>query len=172
MMERRLIAYYSWIGSTKVVCDYVANQTGIPIVRIEEVKPRPLGNIMGAAMGAFFGLHSRLKPMDFQMVDVKTLILGSPVWAGKTPPAINAFFKKASFSGKDVWILMTMGDDKPPLEMITALASRIERRGGTLKGLIPFRTHWDVETNVPITEDEIRAQADQFLIRAGLPIKE
>jgi flavodoxin len=172
MIERRLIVYYSWIGSTKVVCEYVANQTGIPILRIEEANPRPLGKIMGAAMGSFFGVSSKLKPMDVDMSDVKTLILGSPVWAGKTPPAINAFLKKASLSKKDVWILMTMGEDKPPLEMITALASRIEKRGGTLKGLIPFRTHWEPETNQPITEEEIRETADRFIERAGLPVLE
>lgn len=170
MIERRLIVYYSWIGSTKVVCDYIAGQTGIPIVRIEEIKPRPLGKIMSAAMGAFFGIKSAIKPLGVSLADVQTLVIGMPIWAGKTPPAINAFLSKTSLKDKEVWIVTTMGSDKPALEWITSVASRIERKGGILKGLTPIQTHWEPEINLPITEEEIREKADQFIARAGFLI--
>jgi flavodoxin len=170
MIERRLIVYYSWIGSTKVVCEFIAKETGIPIVRIEEVKPRPFGKIMSAAMAAFFGARSAIKPLDRSLEDVTTLVIGMPIWAGKTPPAINAFFRKTAFKGKEVWIVTTMGSDKPALEWITSVAARIERKGGILKGLTPIQTHWEPETNLPISEEEIREKADQFIARAGFPV--
>lgn len=172
MIERRAIVYYSWIGSTKVVSDYLSKQTGIPAVPIVEIKERPVGNIMRAAMGAFFCVRSALKPMDYRMEGVKTLMLASPVWAGKTPPAINTFLKKASFQDKDVYLVLTQGDDKPNLDLIARIATRIEKKGGTVKGRIHFQTHWDPQTNQPVAEEAIRPKADAWLAQIGVLVRE
>jgi len=166
-LEKYLIAYYSWVGSTEVVAKYIAEKTNIPIVRIEEVKKRPLGSMMSAAMGAFFGTSTKLKPIDLEMEGVQTLILCAQVWAGKTAPAINTYLKKASFRGKQVWVVMTMGDDTPPLKTIESIAIRIAKKGGTVKGHFGIQTHWDPKTNVPITREEIEGVVDNWLLNEG-----
>jgi hypothetical protein len=74
MQETKLIVYYSWVGSTRVVAQFIERQTSIKAVRIEEIKPRPLSKIMSAAMGAFFGSKSKLKTMDYEMQHIDTLL--------------------------------------------------------------------------------------------------
>ena len=37
---------------------------------------------------ALIGLKSSIKPMDFSLGKYDRVFLGTPVWAGKTPPAV------------------------------------------------------------------------------------
>lgn len=163
MQPSKLIVYYSWVGSTEVVANFLASQTNINTVRIEEVKPRPLSRIMFAAMGAFLGSRSKLKDMDFDMSEVDTLLLGAQVWAGKTSPAINTFLHKASFKNKKVWLFMTLGDNKPPVKVVQSIRRRIEKKGGILQSQVFFQTHWEPETNMPISHEEFEEKALAWL---------
>jgi flavodoxin len=163
MQNSKLIVYYSWVGSTKVVAQFIARQTNIDLVSIEEVKPRPLRKIMSAAMGGFLGFKSKLKPMDYEMKHIDTLLLGAQIWAGKTAPAINTFLSKATFRNKKVWLFMTLGDEKLSVKVIESIKKRIEKKGGSFEGYVSFQTHWEPEVNLPITEEEIREKAVNWL---------
>lgn len=167
MKNSSLIVYYSWIGSTEVVAKEIQRLTGFDIQRIEEKKNRTLGKIAGAAMGAFLGLTSNIKPMDFALEEYENVFLGAQVWAGKTAPAINKYLKNASFKDKKVWLFLTKGDEKVPQQVIDSITKRIEKKGGSVVDSISITTKWDPKVNIPIAREEVQKPIYDWLKRGG-----
>jgi len=163
MSKNGAIIYYSWVGNTKVVAEEIQRLTGFDILKIEEKKERNLGNIMGAAMSAFFGLRSSIKPMDYTLQKYDNVFLGTPVWGGKTTPAVNEFLRKASFKGKKVWVFITKADEKIPQKIIDSVTSRIEKKGGKVIDCLSLTTKWDPKTNIPMTVEEIRSSIHDWV---------
>lgn len=168
MKNRSLIVYYSWIGSTEVVAKEIHRLTKFDIQEIEEKKKRALGKIAGAAMGAFLGFKSSIKPMDFELKEYENIFLGAQVWAGKTAPAINKYLKKASFKDKKVWLFLTKGDEKIPQQVIESITKRIEKKGGKVVDSISITTKWDPKTNVPIAPEEVKDVVHDWLKKGGV----
>lgn len=128
---KNLIAYYSWTGNTEAVAKELQKKIGGDLQRIGEIKQRMPGiGFAGAAVSALLGLKSQLKPMDFSLKSYDRIIIGGPMWAGKSTPAINAFISKADFTNKNVYLFVTLADDKAPLKVIDSMKKRIENRGG------------------------------------------
>jgi hypothetical protein len=110
--DKSLIVYCSWYGDTEVVVKEIQLQTGFDIQKNEEIKERKRGNSMGAAMSAYLGLKSRIKPMDYLLAEYENIFLGVQVWAGKTTPAINKYLSKVSLKGKSVRLFILKADEK------------------------------------------------------------
>lgn len=164
MESKSAIIYYSWIGNTHVIATEIQRLTGFDLIRIEEEKHREFGKIAGAAMGAFFGMKSKLKAMDFSLKNYENIILGCQVWAGKTTPAINAFLKMADFTGKNVWILITMADANPPKKAIDSVTGCIEKKGGKVAGVFSQTAKWDPKTNKPIELEEVTENIQNWVL--------
>jgi flavodoxin len=162
MKGKSLIVYYSWVGNTEVVAKEIQNQTGFDIQKIEEKKVRKLGSIMSAAIGAFIGFKSRLKPMDFLLADYENIFLGAQVWAGKTTPAINKYLSKTCFKNKKIWLFITKADEKEPKKVIDSITYRIEKTGGRVMGSVSLTTQWDPKTNIPITSQEVKDAINEW----------
>jgi flavodoxin len=168
MGKNSVIVYYSWVGNTKAAAEEIQALTGFDLLKIEEKKERKLGHIMGAAMSAFLGLRSSIKPMDFSLEKYDSVFLGTPVWAGKTPPAVNKFLSKANFTGKKVWLFITKADEKIPQKVIDSITSRIENKCGKVMDCLSLTTKWDPKTNIPITAEEIRSTVQNWVEKANL----
>ncbi|MGM0898549.1 MAG: flavodoxin family protein [Bacillota bacterium] len=168
MKNRSLIVYYSWIGSTEVVAKEIQRLTKFDIQKIEEKKKRTSGKIAGAAMGAFLGFKSNIKPMDFELEGYENIFLGAQVWAGKTTPAINKYLEKASFKDKKVWLFLTKGDEKIPQHVIDSITKRIEKKGGRVVDSISITTKWDPKTNIPIAPEEVQGVIYEWLKKGGV----
>jgi len=167
MKTNSFIVYYSWVGNTEVVAKEIQRLTEFDIQRIEEIKERKLGKIPGAAMGAFFGLKSSLKPMDYSMKEYETIFLGVQVWAGKTTPAVNTFLKNASFQDKNVWLFITKADEKTPIKVIDSITKRIEKKGGNVRDSLSITTKWDPKTNIPIALKDVEGIIHEWLSTGG-----
>jgi flavodoxin len=101
------IVYYSWKGHTEKVAYALAKLLDAELVRIEPVSE---GGMMGKAMKAFFGMKSPIKPIKTDLSEVDTLILASPVWAGKVPPYVNMYLDSVTGgSGKPFHVIVEMG---------------------------------------------------------------
>lgn len=100
MADKSLIVYYSWLGNTAAVARELQAQTGFEIQEIKEKKERKKDNIPAAAFGAFFGLRSRIEPMDFNLDGYDQVFLGAQVWAGNITPAINSYLNKPTSAVK------------------------------------------------------------------------
>ncbi len=163
MSGKSIIVYYSWVGNTQSVANCIQKQTGFSQRRIEEKTERKKGKIMMPAMGAFFGLKSGIKPMDFKFEGYENVFLGAQVWAGKTTPAINTFLSKAKFDGKKVWLFITKADDKLPQNVIDSITDRIEKKGGRIMDSVSFTTKIDTV----ISEEDIKDTITDWLKRNG-----
>jgi hypothetical protein len=163
MNGKSMILYFTWVGNTEVVAQEIQRQTGFELQKINERKQRPRNKIMGAAMGAFFGLGSRLVPMDFNFDGCQELYLGAQVWAGKTTPPINTFLRKANLQGKRVRLFITKADDKVPQKVIDSIARRISRRGGALVDSLSITTFWDPDNPTIIAPDAIKESVQNWL---------
>jgi flavodoxin len=163
MSKNCVITYYSWIGNTKVVAEEIQTLTGFDLLKIEEKKERKLGKILGAAMSAFLGFGSSIKPMDFSLGKYDNVFIGTPVWGGKTPPAVNTFLSKASFKGKNVWVFITKADEKIQQKVIDSITNRIENKGGKVTDCLSLTTKWDPKANIPVTADEVRGSIQEWI---------
>ena len=123
---------------------------------------------MGAAMSAFLGFQSSIKPMDFSLQKYDNVFLGTPVWGGKTTPAINKFLSKASFKGKKVWVFITKADEKIPQKVIDSITDRIEKKGGKVIDCLSLTTKWDPKTNIPMTAEEFRSSIQDWMGKLNL----
>ena len=168
MKGKSLIVYYSWVGNTEVVAKEIQRLTRFDIQRIEEKKNRTLGKIGGAAMGAFLGFKSSIKPMDFALEKHENIFLGAQVWAGKTTPAINKYLKEASFKDKKVWLFLTKGDEKIPQQVIDSITKRIEKKGGSVVDSLSITTDWNPKTNIPIAPEDVQVLVYDWLKKGGI----
>jgi hypothetical protein len=143
MAGKSVIVYYSWVGNTAAVAKEIQAQTGFCLQAIEERKERVQGKIMGAAMGGFFGLSSRIRPMDFTLQGVDRILLGAQIWATKTSSPINTYLKKANFKGKKVYLFITKAEEQVPQKVIDAITARISKKGGILVDTLSVTTKMD-----------------------------
>jgi flavodoxin len=128
---KNLIVYYSWTGNTEAVAKELQQKISGDLAAIDEVKQRMPGiGFAGAAVSALMGLKSKVKPMNFSLKGYDNIIIGGPMWASRTVPAINTFISEADLTNKNVYVFVTLGDDKAPQKAIDSLRKRIEKRGG------------------------------------------
>ena len=127
---KNLVVYYSFMGNTEVVAKEIHQVVGGDLVKIEEVKKRKPGSMMGPAFSAFLGLKSRLKKMDYTLAGCENIFLGTQVWAAHITPATKTFLSKADLKNKKVYLFITKADEKVPQAIIDAIAKMVEKRGG------------------------------------------
>jgi len=168
MEGKSVIVYYSWVGNTEVVAKEIQRLSGFDIQKIEEKKNRKPGNIAGGAMGAFFGLKSSIKPIDFELASYKNIFLGIQVWAGKTPPAVNRYLSNVCLKNKNVWIFVTKSDEKVPQKFIDSVTRRIEKKGGKVMNDLSITTKWTPETSMPISPADVEKIINDWLTKDGV----
>lgn len=137
---KNLVVYYSYMGNTEVVAKEIYQVVGGDLIKIEEVKKRKPGGMMGPALSALLGLKSRLKKMDFTLAGYENIFLGVQVWAARSTPAINTFLSKADLKNKKVYLFVTKADEKIPQAVIDSIARRIEKRGGKIVDSLSITT--------------------------------
>jgi len=107
---KALIVYYSWRGKTELVATSISKILDADLRKIEEVKSRKgfFGFISGG-YGAVKGKCSRIKPLNLNLNNYNLIFLGTPVWALRPTPAINALISKVDFKGRELVLFVTMG---------------------------------------------------------------
>ena len=94
---KTLIVYYSLSGNVKEKAEELAEKLSADLLRIEPVKEIPTDSrnkmIMTGGMYATFGILPKLKPLGVDLEPYDSIILGTPVWAGKPAVAASAFVK-------------------------------------------------------------------------------
>lgn len=153
-MNTAIIAY-SHTGSAAALGRALSDALPAEFFLLEEKRKRPAKDFFVGGMQAAFQLGSALQALpDVGRADV--IVLGMPVWAGSTPPAINTVLKKLDFQNKTVFAFVTKADPAPqaPQKLAERLKASIEHKGGALKGVfaMPVGEH-------PLSRDAAQAQA-------------
>lgn len=149
------IAYYSKSGNTKVVAEYLSKKIGADIIILDD-KTRYVG-VIGFIKGGMNASRTKKAELDVgiynEISKYDRIVLATPVWAGKTTPAINSVLENVDFSGKEVYVVTTQADPsfKGADERKKFYKDVIEKKNGklleyfALQGSVPGKTAKDEE---------------------------
>jgi flavodoxin len=108
-----LVIFYSKTGNTKYVAQKIAEQLNAELSEITDKKNRK-GKLNFLKSG-YESIREKLTEIEVskKIDDYNFVIIGSPVWAGKIPPAIRTFLVKNDFRRKKIAFFVTVGGNKP-----------------------------------------------------------
>ena len=93
------VVFFSRGGNTKLGAEILSERLNAKLIELKELR-------RGNALMALFRMKSRLDSDPWkEITGVRRVYLMSPVWAGSTVPAMNAFAEGADFTDKDVNII-------------------------------------------------------------------
>ncbi|ABS55421.1 hypothetical protein Mboo_0903 [Methanoregula boonei 6A8] len=88
-----LVAYYSRKGRTEKVAHAIAENLGAELVRIT---PPGQVNLAIGVMEAMMVMKSAIKSCRTDLTGIDTLVIVTPVWAGKIPPFVSMYLYQVS----------------------------------------------------------------------------
>lgn len=108
---KRLFLYYSYTGNGDLVAQVFENK-GYDIRKIETVKSLPKSFFWAIMVGGFeagIKKKAKLKDFDADISSYEEIVIGSPIWNGAFPPAINTVLAALNFSEKKVSFVFYSG---------------------------------------------------------------
>jgi hypothetical protein len=111
----------------------LAQELGAETRRIEETKQR---GFLGMGRGSVFNARFEIKPMDLDLSGYDTIVLCTPIWAGKPACPARTFLRDVRLDGKKVHLLITTGGgeiDKPVAIAAADLAKKNATVGATAR---------------------------------------
>lgn len=153
---KNLVVYYTKSGNTETVAQEISKAVGGELKRIELTKEISFGR---AAISSLMGLEGKIKPVDFNVKDYDNIFIGSPIWAGKISTPINAFLHETDFTGKNVFVFITQGNDKAPSAVYESIAKYVEGKGGKVADTFFIQTGM----RNPVTAEQAGEQVSEWL---------
>ena len=108
---KKLFLYYSYTGNGDIVSKEF-EKAGFELRKVCEKKKMPKSffwSILSGGFRAGLGLRGKLVNYDNDVTSFEKIIIGSPIWNGRFPPAINAVLKETNFEGKDLTFVFYSG---------------------------------------------------------------
>ena len=139
------VVFYSYDGNTRVAAKVIADRTDAGIFELEEVKKRGRSalSFIAAGYSAALGRESAIKDtFSEKLKRYDRIYIGTPVWAGKPAPAVNAFINKAALSGKEIILFTVQADENPQASSSKCseiMKSKLEEKGATVKNIMRLR---------------------------------
>lgn len=156
---KAIVVYYSLTGKTELVATAAARVLGIESRKIEEVnqrKPGPVVYTFGS-LAALTNSTSRIKPLELDTNNYNLVLVGTPVWAGRPVPAVNAFIKQTDFKGKDVIVFCSCQDLKGSAKVLENLAEKVKKQTGSVIGSFAVSSNKTTDQQmVETTREEVR----------------
>lgn len=109
---KSLIVYYSYQQNTKKIAELIQEKIGGDILRIDTLTPYDgdYNSIVSQGQDEVNrGYCPELKPIDADLSQYDTIILGTPVWWYTFAPAMHTFLKSQNWNGKTVYPFATNG---------------------------------------------------------------
>jgi flavodoxin len=106
------VAYYSKTGNIEIAAEYLAEKIGAKAIKLDD-KTNYKG-IIGFLKGGLNASTVKKAELDksiySEISKCNQIVLATPVWAGKTTPAINSVLENVDFKGKEVYVMTTQAD--------------------------------------------------------------
>ena len=155
-MAEKLVVYYSRSGTTEKAAKKLTEFLGCDIEAIKSAKQyRGLFGWLAAGRGALRELSIEINKPVYKPEDYQTVIVCSPVWAGKIPPAVRTYLKESKDKIKNISYLLTLGGDTAEKPL-----SEFAKTGGAPVKTIYF-SNSDRKTDSWI--DKLKAYADELV---------
>lgn len=109
---KAIILYYSYGGNTRRVAEKIRNTIGADLAEIKTIK-RYVGSyndvVEQGQREVNSGFLPKLQPLEVDLNQYDTVILGTPVWWYTFAPAMNSFLHSVDLSSKTVYPFATNG---------------------------------------------------------------
>ena len=108
---KKLFLYYSYTGNGDLVSKEMEKR-GFELRKIDTVKRLPKSFFWSMMVGGFqagLSLKAKLKEFDHNIEEYEQIVIGSPIWNGKFPPAINTVLKTLPLKDKNISFLFYSG---------------------------------------------------------------
>lgn len=159
------IAYFSKMGNTEIAAEYLAEKIGAKLIRLDDqTNYRGFIGFLKGGMNASKAKTAKFAPSVYEeIVQYDRIILATPVWAGKTTPAINAILENVDFTGKEVYVMTTqaMPNEKETEERKRFYRERIERKSGRF--VTCFSLQGSAPNKAPRSRKELIDQVDEIV---------
>lgn len=102
-MSKPLILFYSLQGSTRKVAKYLSEELDVPMEEIKlknDYQPDGIKKYIFGGRQALMGSKPPILKVKSDVTKYDTLIIGSPVWAGRFTPAIKTLLEKGLLKDK------------------------------------------------------------------------
>ena len=113
---KKLLIYYSLTGNGELVASYLS-QKGYELRRVFEKKKMPKSFFFTILSGGFrAGMRQKGKLIGYNndISDFDQIVIGSPIWNGRTPPAINSVLHLTNFKDKKLTFVFYSGSGDYP----------------------------------------------------------
>jgi multimeric flavodoxin WrbA len=106
------VAYFSKSGNIKIAAEYLAEKIGAKVIALSDgTNYKGLIGFMKGGMNASLTRKAKLDSATFdEIAKYERIVLATPVWAGKTTPAINAVLENVDFTDKQVYVMTMQAD--------------------------------------------------------------
>jgi flavodoxin len=132
------IIYHSYSGNTRTVAEYIGSACGGNL--IEVVSKEYSSRLTAYTIGCYRAMKGMCDPIEPSVIDVSAcdlIVIGTPVWAGRSTPAINAAVAALhGCEGKNAIIFATCGGKER--DTLPFLKKALEARGVTVAGEFVF----------------------------------
>jgi multimeric flavodoxin WrbA len=136
-MKTRII-YHSYSGNTRNVAEKVHAACGGDLVEVKLTSD--YSRLTAYTIGCYRAMKGMCDPIEQKAIDVTAadiLVIGTPVWAGKATPAINAAVAALEgCRGKNAVIFATCGKDGG--ETLPVIKNALETKGVKVCGEFVF----------------------------------
>ena len=149
------VVYYTRFGHTTKVAEALARELGAEVRRIEETKQR---SFMAMGWASTTNARFEIKPMDLDLSGCDTIVLCTPIWAGKPACPARTFLHDARLDGKNVHLLISTSGgeiDKPVAIVADDLAKKNATVGATARVITSLR-------NKDTPDEELKQAGREF----------
>lgn len=159
---RACVIFYSYSGITRGVAEGIRNASGCDLIEVRTRKP--YSSFLAYTTGVLRSRKMACDPIDPDEIDVSgydLLIIGTPVWAGRSTPAINAAVQALKGCEGKMSVIFTTCCNQPG-EALSILSKALADRGVRVMAEISLNTG---DTNNPDAGGELLRQiirADPF----------
>jgi len=132
------IIYNSYSGNTRSVAERVSAACGGKLVEVKSTQYS--SKLTAYTVGCYRAMKGLADPIEPERIDVSSddvIVIGTPVWAGRATPAINAAVAALqSCAGKKAVIFATSGGKEK--DTLPLIRKALEARGVTVAGEFAF----------------------------------
>lgn len=104
-MTKTLVLYYSYEGTTKKIAEHIASKINADIQEVKPIKETKFKGFLKYVLGGgqvIWKIKPRLAPVQVDLDDYDTILLGSPIWAGTFTPPILTLLAKGYLKNKKI----------------------------------------------------------------------
>ncbi len=138
---KTIIIYHSYSGNTRSVAENVHAAFGGDLVEVKLT--RDYSRLTAYTLGCYRAMKGMCDPIEPETVDVAAadvIVIGTPVWAGRATPAINAAVAALEgCRGKTAVIFATCGKDGG--ETLPIIKNALASKGVTVRSEFVFDRH-------------------------------